>query len=100
MRRHLSTNPAPSPGCRAEWNFSTGPHSQHHSRRSAFGVAHECWSPRRRLLTVRYDRLVHRHPYTLMLAQHHSERLLEEAALLLDWSTSAAGTGHRHEQWT
>ena len=41
---------------------------------------HEFWSRRRRLVSVRYDRLVHRHPYTLMLAQHHSERLLQEAA--------------------
>ena len=41
---------------------------------------HEFWSRRRRLVSVRYDRLDHRHPYTLMLPQHHTERLLQEAA--------------------
>ena len=41
---------------------------------------HEFWSRNRRLVSVRYDRLGHRHPYTLMLAQHHSERLLQDAA--------------------
>jgi 2-polyprenyl-6-methoxyphenol hydroxylase-like FAD-dependent oxidoreductase len=44
-------------------------------------VAHEFWSPSGRLLTVPYDRLDHAHPYTLMVAQHDSERLLEQAAL-------------------
>jgi 2-polyprenyl-6-methoxyphenol hydroxylase-like FAD-dependent oxidoreductase len=42
--------------------------------------AHEFWSPRGPLLIVRYDRPAHRHPYTLMLPQHHTERLLAEAA--------------------
>lgn len=42
--------------------------------------AHEFWSTRRRLVSVRYDRLRHRHPYTLMLPQHHTERLLQEEA--------------------
>src|SRR5829696_150989 len=41
---------------------------------------HEFWSRRRHLVSVRYDRLDHRHPYTLMLPQHHTERLLQEAA--------------------
>lgn len=43
--------------------------------------AHEFFSPTRRLLAVHYDGLPHRHPYTLMLTQHHSERLLQDAAL-------------------
>jgi 2-polyprenyl-6-methoxyphenol hydroxylase-like FAD-dependent oxidoreductase len=42
--------------------------------------AHEFWSTKRRLVSVRYDRLRHRHPYTLMLPQHHTERLLQEEA--------------------
>ena len=41
---------------------------------------HEFWSRRRRLVSVRYDRLDHRYPYTLMLPQHHTERLLQQAA--------------------
>jgi 2-polyprenyl-6-methoxyphenol hydroxylase-like FAD-dependent oxidoreductase len=42
--------------------------------------AHEFRTPRGLLLAVRYDRLPHAHPYTLMIPQHHSERLLQEAA--------------------
>jgi 2-polyprenyl-6-methoxyphenol hydroxylase-like FAD-dependent oxidoreductase len=42
--------------------------------------AHEFWSTRRRLVSIRYDLLRHRHPYTLMLPQHHTERLLQEEA--------------------
>ncbi len=42
--------------------------------------AHEFRTPRGLLLAVRYDRLHHAHPYTLMIPQHHSERLLQEAA--------------------
>ncbi len=55
--------------------------------------AHEFRSPRRLLLAVRYDRLAHPHPYTLMLPQHHTERLLREAA-------AATGTPHaRRGRW-
>ncbi len=43
-------------------------------------TGHEFWSASRRLLSVRYDRLDHPHPYTLMVPQHHSERLLAAAA--------------------
>ncbi len=46
--------------------------------------AHEFRSPGGLLAAVRYDRLRHAHPYTLMIPQHHSERLLQAAA---------AGTG-------
>lgn len=43
--------------------------------------AHEFHSPHGLLLEVRYDNLQHRHPYTLMVPQHHSERLLQAAAV-------------------
>ena len=43
--------------------------------------AHEFRSARGLLLEVRYDQLCHEHPYTLMIPQHHSERLLHEAAV-------------------
>ncbi len=59
-------------------------------------AAHEFWSPSGRLLTVPYDRLDHPHPYTLMVAQHDSERLLEQAALstgLVDIRRDHAVTG-------
>lgn len=42
--------------------------------------AHEFRTPHGLLLQVRYDRLRHAHPYTLMIPQHHSERLLQDAA--------------------
>ncbi len=44
-------------------------------------LAHEFRSPGGPLMAVRYDRLHHAHPYTLMIPQHHSERLLQAAAV-------------------
>jgi 2-polyprenyl-6-methoxyphenol hydroxylase-like FAD-dependent oxidoreductase len=50
------------------------------SRLSVRRVAHEFWSPRRRLLSLRMDQLAHPHPYSLLLPQHDTEALLAEAA--------------------
>ncbi|MGY1700551.1 FAD-dependent monooxygenase [Geodermatophilus sp. SYSU D00766] len=44
-------------------------------------TAHEFRTPERLLLTLRFDELPVPHPYTLQLPQHHSEALLEAAAL-------------------
>jgi 2-polyprenyl-6-methoxyphenol hydroxylase-like FAD-dependent oxidoreductase len=59
-----------------DWAGITAPFEQIALRRSA----HEFRTPHGPLLEVRYDRLHHGHPYTLMIPQHHSERLLQEAA--------------------
>ncbi len=59
-----------------DWARITTSFEQIGLRRSA----HEFRTPDGLLLEVRYDRLRHRHPYTLMISQHDSERLLQEAA--------------------
>lgn len=50
------------------------------ARISVRRAAHEFWSPRGRLLSLRMDRLDHPHPYSLLLPQHDTEATLEAAA--------------------